>query len=206
VAVVFVFGGFDLALTGRREAFVAYYCGEAKQNASEAARLAGYANPAEEGYRLLRNDQIAAAVAAFRAEIKARGIAHKQNRLDSYVRDFELTEQVIAARSTAYADAPGGTTGLLVGQLKTDKHVEETDDGEKVSRSDVWEYAVDTALLNERLKLRKQIAQELGEWVERGEQSIAVETRQAAEKVAAKLGIPVDVVISETTRWLEDEA
>lgn len=199
-------------LTVKQERFVAAYVGAANGNATEAARQAGYSGSdgtlGVTGHELLKNPKIAARIGAYLAEVKARGIAHKQNRVDSYVRDFDLTERVIAARARSYAAGPGGDTGLVVGQLKTVKHVDRTDDeaGERVWREEVWEYAVDAALLNERLKLRKQVAQELGEWVERGEQSIAVDARRTAEKVAAKLGLPVDVVISETTRWLEGEA
>lgn len=100
--------------------------------------------------------------------IRAEGIANKQNRIDSYRRDFDLTERVIAARAAAYAEAPGGDTGLLVGQLKLVRHVDTTDTeaGDRVWTDEVWEYAVDTALMNERLKLRKQVAQERGEWTE----------------------------------------
>ncbi len=49
-----------MALTAKRQAFVDAYL--QTWNASEAARVAGYAAPMQEGYRLLRNADIAAEV------------------------------------------------------------------------------------------------------------------------------------------------
>jgi phage terminase small subunit len=49
-------------LTEKRRRFVEAYMGQAKGNATEAARIAGYAKPTEEGYRLLRNAQVRAAI------------------------------------------------------------------------------------------------------------------------------------------------
>lgn len=40
--------------------------------------------------------------------------------------------------------------------------------------------------------------------VQKTEQTITVEVRHAAEKVAAELGVPVDVVLAETYRMVED--
>lgn len=41
--------------------------------------------------------------------------------------------------------------------------------------------------------------------VHKTEQTVTFEVRQAAEKVAAELGVPVDVVLAETYRMAEDE-
>lgn len=49
-------------LTAKQELFVAAYLGEAKGNATEAARIAGYAKPAEQGYENLRKPHISARV------------------------------------------------------------------------------------------------------------------------------------------------
>lgn len=49
-------------LTTKQEAFVAAYLGAAHGNATEAARMAGYAVPRQEGSRLLSNAVIAARV------------------------------------------------------------------------------------------------------------------------------------------------
>lgn len=50
-------------LTTRQELFIAAYLGEAKGNATEAARIAGYKHPRQQGSRLLANADIAARVA-----------------------------------------------------------------------------------------------------------------------------------------------
>lgn len=53
--------------TLKQELFLSAYLGEAKGNASEAARIAGYKNPMQEGSRLLRNDEIRARIEEFLA-------------------------------------------------------------------------------------------------------------------------------------------
>jgi len=49
-------------LTPKRLRFVEAFCGRAQGNASEAARIAGYKDPGQEGWRLLQNVGIQAAV------------------------------------------------------------------------------------------------------------------------------------------------
>lgn len=55
-------------LTLKQEAFVAAYLGAARGNATEAARMAGYKQPRQEGSRLLSNADIAARVSQHVAE------------------------------------------------------------------------------------------------------------------------------------------
>ena len=55
-------------LPPKRAAFVLAYLGEAQGNGTEAARIAGYASPETEAYRLLRNEQITAVVESVRKE------------------------------------------------------------------------------------------------------------------------------------------
>ena len=50
-------------LSAKRRAFVLAYVGEAMSNATEAARIAGYAHPGPQGYRLLKNVHVAKAIA-----------------------------------------------------------------------------------------------------------------------------------------------
>lgn len=160
----------------QQERFVAAYIGKANGNATEAARIAGYKQPGMHGSRLMKNDEINAAIAEYRAEIKARGIAEKQNRIDAANDRHRRMQQVIEERAVHpwNADVPGGTTGLIVKQLKSVKHIFEPDpeaeDGKAVQITvETWEAAVDTALLKSMLDHEKQIAQEVGEWVEKGE-------------------------------------
>lgn len=51
-----------MALSEKRRLFVEAYMGEAKGNATEAARMAGYAHPGSQGHRLLKNAEIHAAI------------------------------------------------------------------------------------------------------------------------------------------------
>lgn len=62
-------------LTEKRRRFVLAYVGEAAGNATEAARIAGYGKPAEEGCRLLKNAQVRAALSALAAPAEKRSIA-----------------------------------------------------------------------------------------------------------------------------------
>lgn len=63
------------ALTAKRRAFVLAFIGEARGNATEAARRAGYAHPDPEGARLLGDARVAAAVEALRAPVEREAIA-----------------------------------------------------------------------------------------------------------------------------------
>ena len=49
-------------LTGKRKLFVDAYLGQANCNRSEAARLAGYASPGQEGHRLYKDPEVRAAI------------------------------------------------------------------------------------------------------------------------------------------------
>ena len=49
-------------LNPKQRLFVEYYLGVAHLNATKAARLAGYAEPGQQGHRLLKNVQIAEAI------------------------------------------------------------------------------------------------------------------------------------------------
>ncbi len=62
-------------LTERRRRFVLAFIGEAAGNATEAARIAGYAHPDPEGARLLGTDRVRAAVEAMRAPAERASIA-----------------------------------------------------------------------------------------------------------------------------------
>jgi hypothetical protein len=166
-------------LPHKRQLFVGFYVGESKGNATDAARRAGYKNASEEGYRLLRNDQVKAAIEGHRAAIRRQGIAVQQNRVDALVRRHQLLERVIEERAAEYRalaeeraadpgagsdlDAlvgrrsipAGGETGLLVRKVKM------------VGTLIAEEFAVDTGLLAELRAHENDIAKELGERVER---------------------------------------
>ncbi len=88
------------------------------------------------------------------------GQAIKRNRVNALRRQIRKIEQVIEARAVTYgaddvADSVGGGTGLVV---KTEKGA---------AGVIVTEYAADTALLRELREHQKQLAVELGQWVEK---------------------------------------
>lgn len=147
-------------LTPKRAAFVAAYLGEANRDATEAARIAGYAEPGQEGHRLLKIAEIKAAIDDQLSNIKRQGIQLQQNRIDGLAERHRLMLQVIEERAAELEHkTAGGGTGLLVEKVK------ETKFGPR------YEYAVDTGLLRELREHEKQIAQELGEWTEKSELS-----------------------------------
>lgn len=151
-----------MALSLKQEAFVSAYVGAANGNAAEAARIAGYRGSAKVlssmGIENLEKPGIKEAIDRYRAEIKRKGIAAQQNRIDSYVSDFTLTTQIMAERAedSDIAQGPGGKTGLIVRTIKGL--------GSGDNFTTVEEFAFDAALLTARQTLRRQIAEELGEW------------------------------------------
>ena len=120
----------------------------------------------------------------WREQLKAKGLADRQNRIDALNDRWGRLRRVIDARADLHKDAPGGDTGLLVRQVKLVKvynvEAEPPEEGEErdgetlfsAKRSvEVSEYAVDTSLLKELREHEKQAAQELGEWTEKKELS-----------------------------------
>lgn len=67
-------------LTPKRQRFVEAYTGEAMGNATEAARIAGYAKPHPEGSRLLRIATVAEAVAKASRATQSAAIATREER------------------------------------------------------------------------------------------------------------------------------
>lgn len=162
-------------LSAKQQRFVAAFLGDARGNATEAARLAGYqaakrATLAEIGRENLKKPDIAAAIAGELASVRREGASVKQLRLDALNERWWLLRRVIDERAARYAaecdddarqaakrfwghDVPAeALTGLLVKK--------ETVSGAG-ARSIEW--SVDVGLLKELREHEKQIAQELGE-------------------------------------------
>ncbi|HTQ58341.1 MAG TPA: hypothetical protein VMI94_27955 [Bryobacteraceae bacterium] len=95
----------------------------------------------------------------FKREATRRGIADKFRRIASYQSDYEGTEVIIRERSAdpTMAGVPGARSGLLVRAVK------------RIGAQTVELYRFDAALIGTRNELRKQIAQELGQWKEKSE-------------------------------------
>lgn len=72
-------------LNGKQQAFIDYYLGDAKFNASEAARLAGYAHPGSQGNRLLQNVEISDAI-SLRVSERAMSADEALLRLSDHAR------------------------------------------------------------------------------------------------------------------------
>lgn len=170
----------DMALSLKQEQFVAAYVGVANGNATEAARIAGYAGSdgtlGVTGHGLIKNPKIADRIAAYRATIESAGIANQQNRIDAYNERWRLLKQIREERAADdwLADVPGGRTGFVVKQLKTVKHhylPDPDDEDGKPSQMlvETWESAVDTGFLKEFRELEKQAAQDVGQWTEKRE-------------------------------------
>ena len=118
-------------------------------------------------WRWRQNPEFAAEVdtqlAAFRAEVRRRGIADRERRVRAINDRWNRLQRIIEER----ADAPemqavaGGRTGLLAHNVKS------VGSGETSQVVDVYE--VDTGLLRELREHEKQAAQELGQWTEKQE-------------------------------------
>lgn len=149
-----------LNLSARQAAFVAAYIGVARNNAAEAARMAGYSekNARTIGSENLTKAHIAAAIDAWRAEVKQRGVAsleYRLNRLDEM--ECKLWD-VVRERAIAYADDPGaagGGTGFIVRQEKMI--------GGGMNAQTVTEYVVDTGLTKEIRAVYDDAAKEIGQ-------------------------------------------
>jgi hypothetical protein len=95
-----------------------------------------------------------------------RGIAQREKRVAALDDRWQRMQRVIAERADdpAHAAVPGWQTGLLVHQVKG---VGAGDDFERVDQ-----FAVDTGLLKELRAHEEQAAKELGQWVERRDDTV----------------------------------
>lgn len=160
-------------LTDKQHAFVAAYLGTAERNATEAARLAGYKQPNQQGPRLLVNVGIAEAIAAWREESKEQAVLDYAYRL-TRIADLEsrYVRLIEERASDMDGEIAGGGTGLLVRQVKSVDVIRGSDDSEIADEIEVtYEYKADTAVTKEIRELLKQGAQERGEWTEKQEHS-----------------------------------
>ena len=164
-------------LTDKQAAFVSYYLGECRMNATKAAAKAGYGSPRQAGSELLSNPAIRAEIQAVNDELRGEGIAAKQNRLEDYAelrrrlwliinrraeeyakRD-ELTDEMANAYGIGESRMLGGASGLLVRKFNVV--------GAGRSQRVIEEHELDTGLITQLLNVDRQAAQELGEWSER---------------------------------------
>lgn len=146
----------------------------------ESAREAGLSEATVARYRRHPEfrERVEQRLEETRAELKAEGVARRQNRMDGYNARITLLGQVIAERAADpdFMDVPGYKTGLLVRDAK------------RTGMDDyVNTFAVDTGLLAEMRAIEKQAAQDVGQWTEKQEHSGEMILRQY-------VGIDVDKV------------
>lgn len=115
---------------------------------------------------IARREQI---VATRRALLEAESIGNRQNQLEALKRDWERTEQVIAARAAdpELQKAPGGTTGIVTRRYRTLPATDPDHPGQVVH-----EDQLDTALLDARRRTLVQAAQVAGWWDEREQPAV----------------------------------
>lgn len=163
-------------LTHKQSLFVSAYIGVANGNATEAARIAGYAGNVDTlksvGCENLTKHYIADAIAAARDEARSTGISVQQSRVDEQHLRWELLKQVRLERAIDpfYADVAGGSTGLIIKQLKSVTYTYEKDPDDPKSKwrqvkHEVFEAALDATMLKAMNDLEKATATELGQIV-----------------------------------------
>lgn len=108
------------------------------------------------------NERVEGHLAAFRDEVRRRGIADQHRRVKAQNDRWNRLQRIVEARADDpdMADVPGGNTGLIVKTVKIRSLGE--GDVEKTIEAEV-----DVGLLKEMREHEKLTAQELGQWVER---------------------------------------
>ena len=146
-------------LTGKQQAFVEAYVGDANRNATHAARLAGYAAPNVMGSQLLVNPRVRNEIDVYRRAARHSAVATVEGRVDMLTDLAERYMQLIRERAEEMAgEIAGGGTGLLVRTVKTI--------GTGRNQETITEYRADTAVTKELRETIKQLAIELGQWNE----------------------------------------
>lgn len=135
---------------------IARQCGIARRTLATWKRHSGF------------EQRVAEHHAAWRAAIRAEGIANRQNRINALNDRWERMQRIIEERAADTVSGmivdeigeehviPGWSTGLLVRQEKPHG----------------TEFAVDTGLLRELRAHEEQAAKELGQWVEKQEETL----------------------------------
>ena len=146
-----------------------FCCGIAsgKSNA-DAYTAAGYSpkGAGPSAARLLRKANVRERIAELKTQVAEQVVLRagidKNSRLARYQARLSALDKIITARAEdpSMGVAPGGSTGWMT---RTEKIIGGGDNALKVE-----EFTDNTPLLREMRELEKQIAIEMGEWVERG--------------------------------------
>jgi phage terminase small subunit len=113
-----------VGLTEKRRRFVLAYVGEAMGNASEAARIAGYAHPMQQGHDTLRNREVAEAIRALTKPDEDEAIASSE-RLHKQLSDIALGKVEEVERKAS--DMVAAAKLLLTARGELVKRVERVD-------------------------------------------------------------------------------
>lgn len=133
--------------------------GVANRNATEAARIAGYAAPTPVASRLLTNANVKRELDIMRRETRSSAVVTVEGRVDMLTDLAQRYMQLIRERAEEMAgEIAGGGTGLLVRTVKTI--------GTGRNQETITEYRADTAVTKELRETIKQLAIELGQWNE----------------------------------------
>lgn len=172
-------------LTDQQKRFVSYYVGEARGNATLAARLAGYSAHASVASDVRALPQVREEIDRVLDELRAENILNKRNRLEILV---EMSDRALAIREARAAHyqglieqghdvEPGAETGMLARSPKAIPT-----GGGDFEIVDEWSY--DRPLAADIRSTLQQTAQELGEWNEKhqitGEDGGAIKIESAA--------------------------
>jgi phage terminase small subunit len=137
------------------------------KSATKAYIAAGYSKngAGQSAEKLLKNTEISARITELSSRVEAgvvkRLIASSQARQDAYQDLYDRQMIVITERAADMAGIPGGSSGMMVRQLKK---IGSGEDAEVIE-----EYAYDTGLSKELRGTLQQMAQERGEWLEKKE-------------------------------------
>lgn len=153
-------------LTDQHREFVSYYVGQARMNASLAARLAGYSHRSATG--LMQLPQVREEIDRVLDELRSENILNKRNRLEVLIDMADRALTIRDRRAAHYqrqldrgmAVEPGAETGML---LRSPKVAPDGAGGSVVI--DEWSY--DRALAADLRSTLEHTARELGEWNEK---------------------------------------
>ncbi len=126
-------------------------------------------------------------------EIKTTGIASRLERVAAMNDRWERMKTMLDDRADHYKDSnvPGARTGLIYEDPKSI--------GVGANNQIVTQYLVDGVLLSEMRALEKQAAQELGQWTERSDVNIGIESE--IERLARENDMPEDEVRAMVDRF-----
>jgi hypothetical protein len=134
-----------------------------------------------------------------REELAARGILDARNRAEELNELWNLLREVRLARAKdpIIQRGPGGHTGLIVARPVMIRMVEpgRGPDGTVTGTPRgviVYEYALDTGYLREVRELAKQIAQEYGQWLGKGDVTV-INALAAEARVEQETRVQVQV-------------